>query len=90
MGQSKLQAHLRGVHNIRTRQGKRNQAGRATRRSGTQSSSTSSQDKLSRQQLEQSSDEPFDGGKYWGHIERENGRFGTLPLYDDYSEESTS
>ena len=28
------------------------------------------------------------GGKYLGHMQREHGRFGSLPLYDDYGEES--
>jgi hypothetical protein len=36
-----------------------------------------------------STTDPMDGGKYLGHIRRDaNGQFGSLPLYDDYSEES--
>ena len=34
-------------------------------------------------------DDPYDGGKYLGFFSREGGRFGTLPLFDDYSDEST-
>jgi hypothetical protein len=38
--------------------------------------------------LKQSQDETRDGGKYMGHMRRENGKFGSLPLYDDYSDEA--
>jgi hypothetical protein len=39
--------------------------------------------------LSQSLDETREGGKYLGQMRREgNGRFGSLPLYDDYGEES--
>lgn len=37
----------------------------------------------------QSHDEPMDGGKYLGHMEREwDGKFGSLPLYDDHNDEA--
>lgn len=85
----KFQAHLRKMHDIWLKRDERNHYRKVGRRTRGQSSRASASDRLSRQQLEQSSDEPFDGGKHWGHIERENGRFGTFPLYDDYSEEST-
>lgn len=87
--QDKLQAHLRKVHDIWVKRDERNHFRRVTRRTKSQSPRASASERLSLQQLEQSSNEPFDGGKYLGHIERKNGRFGTLPLYDDYSEEST-
>ena len=32
--------------------------------------------------------ESMDGGKYLGFCQRDSGRFGSLPLYDDYSEDS--
>lgn len=32
--------------------------------------------------------DPRDGGKYLGHIAREGGRFGSLPQFDDYGDES--
>lgn len=28
-----------------------------------------------------------DGGKYLGYLAREQGRFGSMPSYDDYSDE---
>lgn len=37
----------------------------------------------------QSFDEPFDGSKGW-HRRRENGRFGSHPLFDDYGDESSA
>jgi hypothetical protein len=40
------------------------------------------------ERLKQGQDEPRDGGKYMGHMRREHGRFGSLPLSDDYSDES--
>jgi hypothetical protein len=40
------------------------------------------------ERLKQGLDEHRDGGKYMGHMRREHGRFGSLPLYDDYSDES--
>lgn len=41
--------------------------------------------------LRQSFDEPIDGGKYLGHMRREwDGKFGSLPLYDDYEDESNA
>lgn len=85
----KLQAHLRKVHDIWVKRDERNHFRRVTRRTKSQSPRASASERLSLQQLEQIANEPFDGGKHLGHIERENGRFGTLPLYDDYSEEST-
>jgi hypothetical protein len=36
----------------------------------------------------QDSVELRDGGKYLGYIVREHGRYGTLPLYDDYGDDS--
>ena len=33
-------------------------------------------------------DEPRDGSKNLGHMARENGRFGSYPLHDDYDDES--
>ncbi len=41
-----------------------------------------------RERLKQGQDEPRDGGKYMGHMRREQGKFGSLPLYDDYSDEA--
>lgn len=39
--------------------------------------------------LRQSFDESIYGGKYLGHLRREfDGKFGSLPLYDDYGDES--
>ena len=87
--QDRLQAHMRKVHGIWVKRNEKNRYRTVTGRTRSHSSRTSSQDRLSRQQLEQSSDEPFDGGKYLGHIKRENGPFGTLPLYDDYGDESS-
>ena len=87
--QDRLQAHQRKVHGIWLKRGERNHFRKVNRRTRSQSARASASDKLSRQQLEQGSDEPFDGGKHWGHIERENGRFGSSPLYDDYGEESS-
>jgi hypothetical protein len=40
------------------------------------------------ERLKQGQDEPRDGGKYLGHMRRERGKFGSLPLYDDYSDEA--
>lgn len=40
------------------------------------------------ERLKQGQDEPRDGGKYMGHMRREHGKFGSLPLYDDYSDEA--
>ena len=42
------------------------------------------------EKLKQSHDEPRDAGKYLGFMIRENGRFGSLPLHDNYSDESNS
>lgn len=39
--------------------------------------------------LEQASSERRYCGKYLGYMRRENGRFGSLPLYDDYDDESS-
>ena len=83
----KLQAHLRKEHGIWVKRNQRNTYRTLTARSKPSRESTG--DRLSRQGLAQSSDEPFDGGKHWGYITRENGRFGSTPLHDDYSEESS-
>jgi len=40
------------------------------------------------EKLQQLHDEPRDAGKYMGFMIRENGKFGSLPLQDDYSDES--
>jgi hypothetical protein len=40
------------------------------------------------ERLKQSHDEPRDAGKYMGFMSRENGKFGSLPLHDNYSDES--
>lgn len=41
--------------------------------------------------LIQSHDEPRDGGKYIGHMRREfDGKFGSMPLYDDYGDEANA
>ena len=37
---------------------------------------------------QQSEGEFNDGSTHWGHMRRENGRFGSFPGFDDYSEES--
>lgn len=42
------------------------------------------------EKLKQSQDESRDGGKYLGFMRRESGKFGSLPLYDDYSDESNA
>lgn len=42
------------------------------------------------ERLKQGQDEQRDGGKYLGYQRREQGKFGSLPLYDDYSDESDS
>lgn len=42
------------------------------------------------EKLHQSQDEPRDAGKYAGYMSRENGKFGSLPLYDNYSDEASS
>ena len=34
------------------------------------------------------SESRLDGGRHLGHMSRESGRFGSLPMYDDYSDES--
>ena len=33
-------------------------------------------------------DDPYDAGKFLGYFSREGGRFGSLPLFDDYGDES--
>jgi hypothetical protein len=43
---------------------------------------------LTGQALYQSFEDSSFGGKGLGHMRREQGRFGSLPLYDDYGEES--
>lgn len=44
---------------------------------------------LEEEALRQSFDEPIYGGKYLGHMRREwDGKFGSLPLYDDYEDEA--
>jgi len=43
---------------------------------------------LHEQRLHQSYEDQHFGGKGLGHFRREEGRFGSLPLYDDYGEES--
>jgi len=43
---------------------------------------------LSGQALHQSFEDPSYAGRGLGHMRREQGRFGSLPLYDDYGEES--
>jgi hypothetical protein len=43
---------------------------------------------LTGQALYQSFEDSSFGGKGMGHMRREQGRFGSLPLYDDYGEES--
>lgn len=40
------------------------------------------------ERFKQGQDEPRDGGKYMGYMRREQGKFGSLPLYDDYSDEA--
>ncbi len=54
-----------------------------------QTSSHSQNDKKSRAALDQSFHEASFGGKYIGQMRREgSGRFGSTPLYDDYSDEA--
>jgi hypothetical protein len=43
---------------------------------------------LHEQSLRQSFEDHHFGGKGLGHFRREEGRFGTMPLYNDYGEES--
>ncbi|HNE04990.1 MAG TPA: hypothetical protein PLT08_10760 [Anaerolineales bacterium] len=40
------------------------------------------------EKLKQGQDETRDGGKYLGFMRRESGKFGSLPLYDDYSDDA--
>lgn len=67
---------------------------KASRQSGHQqpggsvSSQICSSERLELEKLKQSQDEPRDGSKYWGHVRREHGRFGSHPLMDDYGDES--
>ena len=62
---------------------------------GKQQESVSSMDtvtwepNIKEEALRQSFDEPIYGGKYLGHMRREfDGKFGSLPLYDDYDDEA--
>jgi endogenous inhibitor of DNA gyrase (YacG/DUF329 family) len=50
--------------------------------------SISTKDAAKLEALRQSLDERRDGGKYLGYMSRESGKFGSLPLYDDYGDES--
>jgi hypothetical protein len=40
------------------------------------------------EKLKQGQDESRDGGKYLGHMRREQGKFGSLPLHDNYSDDA--
>jgi uncharacterized C2H2 Zn-finger protein len=44
--------------------------------------------RIAHEALHQSFDEPRDSSKYWGHMRREGGKFGSHPIFDDYGEES--
>jgi cold shock protein len=54
------------------------------------SQTTSQNRSLDSEKMLQSNDESRDGGKYLGFISREDGKFGSLPLYDDYGDESNA
>jgi hypothetical protein len=48
-------------------------------------------ERYTKEAFHQSFDESRDGSKGLGHMRREsNGRFGSYPLHDDYSDESDS
>ncbi|MBU6362340.1 MAG: hypothetical protein KGS46_20205 [Chloroflexi bacterium] len=50
---------------------------------------TAEEIRIGKESLWQSSDESSYGDKYLGHMQREwDGKFGSLPLYDDYGDEA--
>ena len=85
-----MKKHNRRRHGNLTVASKVQQTQKTTKMSDRQTVQTSSDDSLIEQRFEQSFNEPYDGSKYWGHMRRENGQFGSFPLFDDYDDESTS
>lgn len=84
-----LKRHLRRVHGTSGQIDSRssgNKAGASTSRRKSRTLDT--EKKIQLEALRQSHDEPRDGSKNWGFIRRENGRFGSHPIFDDYGEES--
>lgn len=43
---------------------------------------------IKNEDVRDSFDDLQDGSKYWGFMRREQGRYGSFPMFDDYSEES--
>lgn len=75
--EDRLNKHCHKVHNI-SHESRNHNVSRQARQSRTEKPES----------LEQAYLETRDGGKYLGYMARENGRFGSLPLYDDYGDES--
>ena len=96
--------HLKDAHEVTprssagsTRKGCKRKGKGSKAKSSRSISSQSVSRKMSRQKktitpneqaLVQSYEDTRDGGKGLGHARRDNGKFGSLPLYDDYGEES--
>lgn len=88
--------HLRKVHSVRHDRSNNGAAGisrtQSRRRNSSRANSTvfdTAAKQRGYQQFRELFEETRFGGKYLGQMRREpNGRFGSLPLYDDYGEES--
>jgi len=92
-----LEKHVRKVHSARNKRkpmnfSKPSQArdkGKSSGQHGRSTFDTKASEQPGRQYLREQFEETRYGDKYLGQVRRElNGRFGSLPLYDDYGEES--
>ncbi|NIM95044.1 MAG: hypothetical protein GTO18_15200 [Anaerolineales bacterium] len=86
----RLEKHLRKVHKLVL--DKESDKSLAITKSGEVSGKTGGHSKHSRnvagEQVGQERDDPIYGGKYLGWYRREQGKFGSLPLYEDHDDES--
>lgn len=88
----RLKKHQWKVHNKQQNLPEtKTELSRTTRHSSLDSGKKSQSDALRLEQLYQSRHEPRFANKYLGQMRRDwNGTFGSLPLYDDYGDESVS
>jgi hypothetical protein len=81
--QAGLSKHLQEVHGRRLKQAERHSRNESPIRG------TAYSDEISLEALEQSFEDRRDASRGWGHHRRDyDGTFGSMPVHDDYSDES--
>lgn len=86
----RLDAHIQKVHKIEAATSQNTHADLpSTRKKKRKIRQAGHSEQYLSDAFSQSFDEPFDGSKGW-HRRRENGRFGSHPLFDDYGDESSA